>query len=167
MDNEAGIATGWLDSPLSAVGIEQARARGERHRAHVNAVHSSDLGRAIETVTLAFAGVDTPTYMDARLRECNYGSLNGGPSAEVHAVRLEHLDKPYPGGESYRDVVARVASFLSDLASQADGERILVIAHSATRFALEHLLTGVPLETVVRESGEWRPGWEYHLKVAT
>jgi broad specificity phosphatase PhoE len=27
----------------------------------------------------------------------------------------KHVDVPFPGGESYRDVVARISSFLDDL----------------------------------------------------
>jgi broad specificity phosphatase PhoE len=75
-------------------------------------VFVSDLGRALETAARAFEGHSVPSFTDWRLRECDYGELNGYPATEVHGVPLAHLDVPYPGGESYRDVVARVASFL-------------------------------------------------------
>jgi broad specificity phosphatase PhoE len=101
--------------------------------------------------------------LDWRLRECDYGELNGRPAGAVSAVRARHLDEPFPGGESYRDVVRRTQSFLAELVRGWDGVRVLVIAHSANRWALEHLLSGVPLEELVGAPFEWQPGWEYLL----
>src|SRR5688572_28154073 len=120
VDNEAGIASGWLDSPLSATGREQARALGARRR-KIDVVFVSDLGRAVETAARAFKGSAVPRFIDWRLRECDYGALNGGPASEVHGARLAHLDTPYPDGESYRDVMARVASFVRDLGARWEG----------------------------------------------
>ncbi len=51
------------------------------------------------------------------------------------------------------------ADFLLELATAHDGRRVLLIAHSANRWALDCLLTGVPLEDVLREPPAWRPGW--------
>ena len=46
---------------------------------------SSDLGRAVETVEIAFEDSAVPVLKDWRLRECNYGALNGRPVAEIDA----------------------------------------------------------------------------------
>ncbi|MEV6522974.1 histidine phosphatase family protein [Longispora sp. NPDC051575] len=158
-DNEAGIATGWLPGRLSAFGRDAARALGGRHRA-VDAVFTSDLGRAVETATLAFTDRPVPVYFDSRLRECDYGHLNGAPVAELDPRRAR-IDEPFPGGQSYRQVVGATAAFLQDLAARWDGRRVVVIAHSANRWALQHLLSGVPLEEMVDAPFAWRPGWEY------
>lgn len=166
LDNERGSASGWLDSPLSEAGREQARALGARRR-EVDAVFTSDLGRALETATLAFEGTDVQRFTDWRLRECDYGALSGRPAAEVHGARLSHLDHPYPDGESYREVVARVASFVADLGPRWEGGRVLVIGHSATRFALDFLAGGADLSRVLAEPGGWRAGWEYDLATET
>src|SRR3970282_1812994 len=78
VDNERWIASGWLDGRLSRVGKRQAKELGERRcRDELAAVFTSDLGRAVETTDLAFGGRDIPIYHDWRLRECNYGGLNG------------------------------------------------------------------------------------------
>ena len=112
-DNEAGIATGWLPGSLSEAGRAAARRLGERRRDDgIEVVFTSDLLRAVETADLAFAGSGLPVRRDARLRECNYGRLNGRPVAEIDAERLERIDRPFPDGESYRDVVERTRSFL-------------------------------------------------------
>jgi broad specificity phosphatase PhoE len=69
-DNEAGIATGWLPGRLSAQGRELAADLADgRRRAAVDAVFTSDLNRALETVELTF-GRDpvVPVLHDWRLR---------------------------------------------------------------------------------------------------
>lgn len=158
--NEEGLATGWLPGELSEAGRQQALELGERRR-DVDAVFSSDLGRALETVAIAFFGADVAIFHDWRLRECDYGALNGAPVAELEVEK--HVDIPYPGGESYRDVVARVSSFLGDLRTRWDGKRIVVVSHAAPRWALRHLLEDMPLEELVGAPFEWRPGWTFTI----
>lgn len=165
LDNEAGRATGWLPGALSSVGREAARSLGERRRDDgIEAVFTSDLGRAIETVAIAFGGSAVPVFADWRLRECDYGDWNGGPVEQVHSLRRpDRLDEPYPHGESWRAAVARVAGFLPDLASRWSGKRVVVIGHVATRWAFDHVVRGVPLETLCEADFAWQPGWEYDV----
>jgi broad specificity phosphatase PhoE len=164
-DNEAGLASGWGDCPLSARGRLLAAQLGERRAADgLQAVFTSDLGRAVETARLAFAGGSLPILCDWRLRECDYGALNGRPAAEVHGDRSLYLDRPYPGGESWRQAVQRVGRFLGDLRLRWEGERVLVIGHVATRWAFEHFLNGVSLEELAIAPFAWQPGWEYRVE---
>jgi len=164
-DNERGFATGWLPGRLSERGRRAAQELGARRRADgVDALFVSDLWRAVETAQLAFAGCAVPMLLDWRLRECDYGELNGAEGAQVHD-RAAHLDTPYPGGESWRDAVHRVGRVLPDLASRWDGRRVLVIGHVATRWGFEHSLLGTPLEQLASEDFAWREGWEYVLPV--
>ena len=161
-DNENGVATGWLPGRLSATGRVQAAEFGRRRAADgIAVVFSSDLARAAETAAIAFGGTTIPVLLDWRLRECDYGSLNGSPAAALHAHRAEYVDAPYSGGESWRQAAARVASFVADLSARWSGRRILVIGHVATRWGLDHLLLGAPLEELARQQFDWQPGWEY------
>lgn len=161
-DNEAGIATGWLPGALSAAGHVSALELGARRRNDgIETVHVSDLARAVETAHIAFADGGPPVVQDARLRECNYGRLNGMPRDVLDRERATHVDEPWPDGESYRDVVARTGSFLEDLVRRSDGVRVLVIAHSANEWALEHLLRGADLAQRVAAGMTWQPGWEF------
>jgi broad specificity phosphatase PhoE len=81
LDNERGFATGWLPGELSPVGRENAADLGRRRRNYaIDAVFTSDLTRALETARIAFGDSGVPIIQDARLRECNYGDLNGAPS---------------------------------------------------------------------------------------
>jgi 2,3-bisphosphoglycerate-dependent phosphoglycerate mutase len=100
---------------------------------------------------------------DWRLRECDYGQRNGLPAAELHAGRARHLDDPYPGGESWRQAVARVRRFLDDLPLRWSDQRVLVIGHVATRWGLDHYINGVPLEALVAADFAWQEGWTYRL----
>jgi broad specificity phosphatase PhoE len=161
-DNERGIATGWLGGELSERGRELARELGARRRADgIAAVFTSDLTRAVETAEIALGDSGIPIYRDARLRECNYGDLNGLPGALVTAERAKHVDVSFPGGESYAESVERVRSFLYDLGRGWAGARVLVIGHTATRWALDHLLLDIPLDDLVEAPFEWQEGWEY------
>jgi broad specificity phosphatase PhoE len=164
VDNERGIATGWNDGALSELGQAQARKLGDRRREDgIAVVFTSDLGRAVETAAIAFAGSSIPIVEDGRLRECNYGTLNGMPRTQLDAERRLRLDTAFPAGESWRQAVARVAGFLHELPEKHEGQRVLVIGHVATRWALDHVALGTPLDTLIETPFDWREGWEYTL----
>lgn len=157
-DNEQGIATGWLPGELSEEGRRQAALLGERRRNDgIDAVLTSDLRRAVETCEIAFG---RPAIQDERLRECDYGSLNGAPAAEL-SPRARFVDTPFPGGQSYRQVVDQTRELLDDIVARHDGGRVLIVAHSANRWALQCLLDGARLEDLVDAPFDWQPGWEF------
>ena len=115
-DNERGIATGWLPGRLSPRGRAQAEQLGDRRRPDgIHTVFTSDLGRAVETAAIAFGSTEIPILADWRLRECDYGERNGTPVEWFVGRRAEHVDVPYPGGESWRAAADRVRRFLDDL----------------------------------------------------
>ena len=163
-DNERGIATGWLPGKLSVRGRQQARELGDR-RMHdrVTAVFTSDLARAVETAAIAFGRTGVTILPDPRLRECDYGDLNGCPAKELHKVRAAHINTPFPNGQSFNEVVEDVELFLAELGAAWDGKRVLIIGHSATRWALDKLLRNISLEQSVGAPFDWKPGWEYVL----
>jgi broad specificity phosphatase PhoE len=163
-DNERGVATGWLPGELSVQGRALSRELGERRRNDgIAAVFVSDLARAVETAAIAFAGSAIPIFQDARLRECNYGALNGMPVARLAAERSWHIDTPYPDGQSYRQVVDAMHAFLRDLVAAWDGQTVVVISHSANKWALDHLVNGVALEDLVDAPFGWQEGWHYTI----
>ncbi len=163
-DNERGVATGWLPGRLSAQGRRMALDLRERRRDDgIAAVFSSDLARATETAEIATAGSGLPLLLDWRLRECDYGRLNGAPVEMVHGDRSGHFETPYPGGESWRQAVDRAGRFLADLPLRWEGRRVLVIGHVATRWALDHFVHGISLADLAAADFAWRPGWEYRL----
>jgi broad specificity phosphatase PhoE len=163
-DNEAGLASGWLDGRLSERGRVLAAELGRRRRNDgIRAVFTSDLGRAVQTVALAFDGSGIPVHLDARLRECDYGAWNGMPVSHLERERAQRVSRPFPDGESYLQVVDRVAELLEELARDWDRARVLVVGHSATRWALDHLLAGAALHDLVVAPFAWQEGWSYAL----
>ena len=164
-DNEAGRASGWRHSRLSAKGRVLAAELGERRRNDgIQAVFTSDLERAAETALIAFGETDIPILQDWRLRECDYGDGNGMLASELHVDRARYLDQPYPNGESWQQAVYRVSRFLQDLPLRWDGGRVLVIGHVATRWGLDHYLHGQTLEKLMTADFAWREGWEYIMQ---
>jgi len=166
LDNEAGIATGWLPGELSEEGLRQAVALGQRRRDDgIDLVVTSDLARAVDTTRVALGDSRIPVRQDSRLRECNYGDLNGSPVEQLRP-RAAYISSPFPLGESYEGVVQRTADLLEELAATVrDGSRVLLVSHSANRWALAFLLDGLALELQVDAPFVWRTGWEYSLPV--
>jgi broad specificity phosphatase PhoE len=163
-DNDHGIASGWRDSRLSERGRVLAAELGVRRRSNgLQAVFTSDLGRAVETARIAFAHTSIPVLYDWRLRECDYGAWNGRPIADIHGDRRRYLDEPYPGGESWRQAIHRVGRFLPDLRLRWEGAQVLVIGHRATHLAFDHLLNGVPLEELIAADFGGRVDWAYQM----
>ena len=160
LDNEAGLASGWFDADLSPRGEREALELGSRHATDgVSVAYVSDLWRAWKTAHIAF-GDRLPIVRDLRLRECDYGRLTRRPLADIERLRAQSLTVPFPGGESYRDVVERVRGCLEELLAENDGA-VLVVGHRATYYSLEHLLRGVSLADVVGAPWAWQPGWRY------
>lgn len=160
-DNDRGHATGWLPGKLSERGRLLAAELGLRRRDDgIVAVFTSDLRRAVETAEIAFGTSKMPLLHDWRLRECDYGWHNG---QQPVPDKPQFLDQPYPGGESWRQAVHRAGGFLKDLPSRWEGQRVLVIGHVATRWALDHFINQTPLENLMKTDFAWREGWEYRL----
>ncbi len=164
VDNEAGVASGHRDVPLSPHGEQEARALGERYApSRVDVVFCSDLRRAYETAEIAFAARGIPIIRDRRLREQDYGEYTGRARREVAEQRRRSVTEPFPGGESMAGAAERVRSFLQDVVVRHSGMTILVIGHSATHFGLEHWINGTPLQEIVAAPWTYEPGRPYVL----
>ena len=115
VDNEAKIASGWKDVELSELGIKQAHELGEIFKdIKLDLICTSDLKRAVDSVKIAFKE-KYQIIIDARLRELNYGDFNGKPSEVVEKMKIKHINKPFPNGESYEQAVARAQEFYNEL----------------------------------------------------
>ncbi len=163
-DNETDKATGWLPGELCDLGIQQSKELGELTQdKQFDAVFCSDLQRAIESAHLAF-GDRYNIIQDSRLREANYGRWNGQPE-EFKDDLEKFIDRPFPDGESYRDVEQRMAEFLNFLKEKYPGKHVAIVAHQAPQLALEvlcnHKTWPQAIATDWRKAKAWQPGWEY------
>jgi hypothetical protein len=91
------------------------------------------------------------------------GDRNGAPADTLIGERREFISSPYPYGQSYEDVFPAMAAFLREVTRDCNGRRLLVIGHSATRWALDVLINHQRLEDLVDAPFNWRPGWEYTI----
>lgn len=165
-DNEQNLSSGWNNAELSELGIQQSVDLREQTKDKTfDVIFCSDLQRAHNSAKLAWEGL-SPIIPDARLRECNYGKLNGASSDIVEPMQEDEcIQKPFPEGESYEDVKARVADFLEFLKKNYDGKHVAIVAHKAPQLSLEVLINGKTWKQALaedwRKTKAWRPGWEY------
>ena len=163
-DNETHLASGHNDVALSSLGEQQSKEMGGRYKdIKIDTIFCSDLQRAARSAKLAF-GNKFPIIHDPRLRECDYGDYTRRPSTEVEKEKPRRITVPFPSGESYIQTTARMKSFLIDLLENHNGETVMVIGHRATQYALENLINGIPLETIVPAPWKWQPGWRYEIE---
>ncbi|HEY5805832.1 MAG TPA: histidine phosphatase family protein [Candidatus Saccharimonadales bacterium] len=163
-DNQKKIATGWLPGELSELGVERAeQLRDMVAGRQFDAVFCSDLKRAVDTAQIAF-GDRYAILQDDRLRECHYGTLDGKPKIFKNNTE-DFIDHPFPGGECYRDVEARVESFCGFLKEKYDGKRVAIVSHHAPQLALDVILKGKSWPEAIAEdwraTQSWQPGWQY------
>ena len=165
-DNENGRATGQMPGELSEKGIQQARELPNQIKdASFSVVFCSDLGRAIDSARLGFLETHE-IVIDKRLREADYGSYTN--SSGFKDMAAEFINTPFPDGESYKDVEARMADFVDMLHAEYDGKHIAIMAHEAPQLALEVILNGKSwqeaIDTNWRKTKQWQPGWVYEIK---
>ncbi|MGH6958569.1 MAG: histidine phosphatase family protein [Caulobacteraceae bacterium] len=152
--NSQDRVQGRIDSPLTALGVAQARAMGERLKAIADSeggrweIETSPLGRARQTagIVAEAMGLPAPT-IDARLAEVSYGDLEGltVSEARAHAPQFATGDSIFgraPGGETYAALAARVADWLSDHPEDA-GRHLVAVSHAGTSRMARGLYLGL------------------------
>ena len=77
IDNEQNKSTGQNPGNLSELGIKRSKElRNKINLDEIDLVICSDLKRAIDSANLVFEN-NKKIIKDSRIRECNYGNLNG------------------------------------------------------------------------------------------
>ena len=152
------IATRDMDTPLSALGEQQAIALGRwfgsmPRDTHPTVVLCSPYIRALETarLVLSSAGIepDVLTFQcDERLREKEFGALDRLTKIGIRqkvpdlAEQRAYVGKFYfrpPGGESWCDVILRLRSVLDTITREHRRERVLIVGHQVTVNCLRYL----------------------------
>jgi probable phosphoglycerate mutase len=146
--NRIGRHQGHLDSPLTQRGTQQARAMAEALSGMaIQAVYSSDLGRARQTAEIIAARLPSRVHYDERLRERNYGILEGLTLSEFRE-KYASGDPEYkvPEGESLRQKYLRNVECVEDLARTHAGTALLVVAHGGVLDSFFRKAVQLPLE---------------------
>ena len=114
---------------------------------------SSDLGRAQETASIIADYTGHAVETDNRLRERNYGVLEGLTVPEINArhpevmERLDANDPDYiiPEGESHRQHYKRNVAAIEELQSVKSGGRVAIVVHGGVLDSLFRYVACLPL----------------------
>lgn len=129
---------GWCDSPLTPLGIQQAKATSEYLKEkgiHFDAVYSSTSERCCDTTELL---TDQPYKRLKGLKEWNFGILEGEPEdlqrsrdpwsgtiANTHGDFFVRF-----GGESEVEVQERMNKTLKEIMDQEGHNSVLAVSHA-------------------------------------
>lgn len=143
--------SGYKDTPLTPLGLEQAAQVGAILKREIGEAHgyrftSSPLTRAMTTMTIArqTMGLAPQEFAtDNRLKEINLGVWDQLTDQEARAVspilfETRGNDKWHvrvPGGENYAEVAARVSDWVRELETDT-----VAVSHGATTRILRGLL---------------------------
>lgn len=151
--NVKGLLQGQADSPLTKLGINQARLLGQQFKKiHFDAIFSSDSLRAKKTAKFVAMERTIAIKTTKLLRERSFGKFEGKPYRQLDEEmkdlligfdKLSDTDKfkfKTPEVESDEELFARFNTFLREISLAFAGQRILVVTHGGMiRTLLIHL----------------------------
>ncbi|MDE2040393.1 MAG: 2,3-bisphosphoglycerate-dependent phosphoglycerate mutase [Elusimicrobia bacterium] len=157
--------TGWVDVPITTLGVEEAHRAGKELKAaglRFDVAFTSALKRAQETldILLLELGQTPPVFKDKALNERHYGDLQGLNKTEtakkfgdeqVHIWRRSYDVAP-PGGESLKDTAARTLPYFESmiLPHARGGKTVLVSAHGNSLRAIVMKLERLTPEQIMQ-----------------
>ena len=153
--NESGYLVGKTEAPLSSLGEKQAKAVSEYILKvyKVDAIYSSPLSRACNTVKGVADALNLPINMENKLTEFDFGKWEG----LTHEKIKNSFDDGYSkwardpgvfvpdGGESMAQLQARVVEKLKEIGKREEGKTVLIGSHSSVIRALQCYVQGLPL----------------------
>lgn len=144
--NEINLTQGWCDSPLSKLGVKQVENMSLQLKDYsINKAYTSPLGRAVETSEIILQCHNIAPIYDKRLKEVNFGILEGINTQLVKKLHVENTDwmdtlemdyRPYEG-EDFHDVINKHIEFLNDIiASSKEDDTVLIVGHGCSLYGL-------------------------------
>ncbi|RKX68945.1 histidine phosphatase family protein [candidate division TA06 bacterium] len=130
---------GWKDSPLTDIGINQAKQLSESLKNEIfNAIYTSSSGRAVQTAKILKNNRDIKIVKNDNLRELNFGNWDGHLFSELENKfpdKFKQLkENPHlfesPLGESFLIAQNRVLFAINRIILNHFGENILIISHA-------------------------------------
>lgn len=127
-------AQGHCDSPLTDLGIEQAKMASKffkDHNIEFDESYSSTSERACDTLELI---TDMPYKRVKGLKEWNFGMMEGEPEILQKVPRrpdqLTHGNFFVPwGGESDKDLAKRLNDTIDEIVSNSKAQSLLMVSH--------------------------------------
>ncbi|MGZ9066962.1 MAG: histidine phosphatase family protein [Burkholderiales bacterium] len=152
--NQQHRMQGQQDSPLTPLGLQQARQLARRLRnVGFSALYSSDLGRAHQTARCIADETQHEVVTDRGLRERNFGIFEGLTNAEIevrHPKLFPLFQKRDPhfamsGGESAAQFHERCIDTLQTIAQRHSGATVVVVTHGLVLDAVYRAACKMPL----------------------
>ena len=143
--NVEKVFTGQTDVPLSDRGMRQAEELKERLLSlRPDAFFSSDLLRAVQTVTPAAEALGLAVRPEKDLREIDGGQWEGKPFGTIARAYPEDYARwteniglaRCTGGESLEEVQTRGLAAVLRIAQENDGKTVVLATHAAMIRAL-------------------------------
>lgn len=153
--NQQGRMQGQQDSPLTPVGMNQARQLARRMKAlEFTALYSSDLGRAHQTARCIADETGHEVIAEPGLRERSFGIFEGLTNTEIklrHPEDHELFAKRLPdyrmsGGESAAQFRERVIVTMERIVKRHPDETIAIVSHGLVLDALYRTATQMALD---------------------
>ena len=175
--NAANRIQGATDIPLNDQGREQAvHAAMAVMKQPIDLIVSSDLSRAMETAMLIQKPLGVPLVVEPRVRERNFGILEGKTMLEADAIQAIHdLDtrhpmqrngkRQIPGAEHYDAIEARVVEAIQDNLTNHGNKNLLFVSHGAVFRILHMALFGEGMgcnNAVLYYFEKTASGWKLH-----
>ncbi len=127
--NVMAVNQGQCDSPLTELGIQQAKNAGawfQNHGITFDTVYCSTAERACDTAELVSGGI--PCQRLKGLKEIFLGTKEASSYSENPSYPYGDFFVQY-GGESLEEVTKRVYGTMKDIAEADNGDTILVVSH--------------------------------------
>lgn len=158
--NIEGRFQGRGNSELTQRGLKQARELGRvLDSGQIDLILTSPLKRAQETARLAKGDREIPVIVLDSLSEFDLGDWEG-----VHLLELarrepenyhNYWNDPFKfipaGGESYPELIQRMAEAMEEVYALADTKRAVVITHGMALMAILHIITGTDFKKIMNK----------------
>ncbi|MCJ7610553.1 histidine phosphatase family protein [Candidatus Bathyarchaeota archaeon] len=173
-DNSNQIFCGWRDPDLTPKGILQAgRIAEQLKQEEIDYAFTSHLLRARRTLEIVLkAHPNVPVFVDDRLIERCYGTLQGKSNVEIAAQRPEWFarvhrgyDSRPPRGESLEMVERRTLSFVAELEGwlrQYPGN-VAISCHNNSMRAIRRFYEHLSLEQMLELENPHDRAMEYGI----
>ncbi len=171
LSNSRGVMSSWPEkfkNPLTEKGSAMIKKSAEQLKnlplqagKGIDLIFSSDLLRTKQTAEIVAKILNSRKFdkssttfkkikvvLDKRLREINFGVLNGRPITDLNidfSDETKRIETSMKDGETYSQVSERMWNFLQDLEEKYQGKNILIISHECPLWILESKVQGMTI----------------------
>jgi broad specificity phosphatase PhoE len=154
--NVGNLMGGWTDTPLTALGLRQAKAAAARLKRELGGqpcrIVTSDLKRAMQTAETIGGALGVEPIPEPGLREINNGDATNMTKEEAKSIYREPTRPllewtPYPGAENWLQINRRVSATMDRLYSDIS-ENLIIVAHGGSLHHVIFWWLRVPVELV-------------------